>query len=131
MLRLGLGATGHVRQEYAHRLSYETFCGPIPDGLLVRHLCNQRLCVNPCHLATGTYRDNAHDSIRSGTWAWGERQSTALLTDAQALAVLTDSRTTSTVAKELGVPYRTIWRIRARETYPHLHTASKKVEHDD
>src|SRR6188472_1096483 len=38
------------RCTFAHRLSYETHVGPIPDGLDIDHLCGVRLCVNPDHL---------------------------------------------------------------------------------
>ena len=34
----------------AHRVSYELFKGPIPDGLTIDHLCSLRCCVNPDHL---------------------------------------------------------------------------------
>jgi hypothetical protein len=36
--------------ESAHRASYLTFVGPIPDGTLVRQSCGNRLCINPEHL---------------------------------------------------------------------------------
>lgn len=38
------------RMRLAHRVSYETFVGPIPDGLELDHLCRTPKCINPAHL---------------------------------------------------------------------------------
>jgi hypothetical protein len=43
---------------YVHRLAYEVFVGPIPDGLQIDHLCRQRACCNPDHLEAVTCRVN-------------------------------------------------------------------------
>jgi hypothetical protein len=54
----------------ACRTAYEMFIGPIPRGLLVRHTCDNTICVNPSHLLTGTHVDNARDMVERGRAAW-------------------------------------------------------------
>jgi hypothetical protein len=49
----------------AHRVSHELYKGAIPEGLIVRHRCNNRKCVNPDHLEVGTQKDNVDDMFRT------------------------------------------------------------------
>ena len=57
--RGGYGAvTVHGSPWRAHRLSYELLVGPIPDGMVLDHLCNVTRCVNPEHLEPVTSHEN-------------------------------------------------------------------------
>lgn len=42
----------------AHRVTWESEHGPIPEGLQIDHLCRVRCCVNPRHLEPVTNREN-------------------------------------------------------------------------
>lgn len=46
------------RAMYVHRVFYELFVGPIPDGYEVDHLCRVTTCVNPDHLEAVTGAEN-------------------------------------------------------------------------
>lgn len=46
------------RPRGVHRLAYEAWVGPIPDGLEVDHLCRVRDCINPAHLEAVTHLEN-------------------------------------------------------------------------
>jgi hypothetical protein len=37
----------HGKPRHAHRVAYELFVGPIPDGLVIDHLCVNARCVSP------------------------------------------------------------------------------------
>lgn len=45
----------HVR---AHRFSWETLVGLIPEGMQIDHQCRKRDCVNPSHLRLATNKQN-------------------------------------------------------------------------
>ncbi len=84
----GYGVIYHVdgKTRTAHRVSWELHLGPIPDGLLVCHHCDNPPCVRPDHLFLGTEKDNSQDAVSKGrkgapVLARGERHWNAKLTD--------------------------------------------------
>jgi len=56
----------------AHRYAYECLRGPIPDGLVVDHLCKTRCCVNPDHMELVT----AVENTKRGRSGWNMRAKT-------------------------------------------------------
>lgn len=60
----GYGVVRFKRKNYyAHRVMYEMFVGPIPDGMELDHLCRNRACVRPDHLEPVTTRENQRRGI--------------------------------------------------------------------
>lgn len=65
-------ATGQ-RHTRAHRWIFEQIHGPVPDGMVIMHVCDHPWCVNPNHLRLGTPLDNNDDKVAKGRHArlWG------------------------------------------------------------
>lgn len=60
-LWMGYGRTSvKHRTRKAHRVAYEIWKGPIPEGMTIDHLCRVTHCVNPDHLEAVTLAENIH-----------------------------------------------------------------------
>ena len=46
------------KRPLAHRFTYEALVGPIPEGMVLDHLCRNRACVNPSHLEPVSMQEN-------------------------------------------------------------------------
>jgi len=57
------GRQGQVK--YCHRIIWEAYHGPIPNGLLIRHICHNPACCKLEHLCIGNYTDNMRDMVQA------------------------------------------------------------------
>ncbi|MGN6200489.1 HNH endonuclease [Humibacter sp.] len=81
-LKLNRDGYGHGRFAgkgmSAYRASYLSFVGPVPRGLHLDHLCNNRACVNPAHLDPVTRVVNSKRAVErdrlNGTGHWAQRE---------------------------------------------------------
>jgi hypothetical protein len=68
---VGVGTTQKLM---SHRVAYEHFHGPIPDGYEVDHLCGVRNCIRPDHIEAVTHAENIHRAVER---LWRDRTTCA------------------------------------------------------
>ena len=119
-ISLGHPSTPGAKRWRAHRFSWELHFGPIPDGLVVCHRCDNPLCVNPHHLFLGTQAENVHDSSRKGRKnAWGLQKLNAddvRVIRQQAARGLPQKA----IARAFGIARNTVSGIVRRKSWAHL-----------
>jgi hypothetical protein len=104
----------------AHRLAWEIMNGPIPEGAMIIHACDNPPCCNPAHLRCGTALDNALDREARGHGfkALGTKNGKGKLTDEQVAAIRVDARRGATIAREYGVSQALVSMIRKGDRRP-------------
>lgn len=121
----GYGCTTHNGgKDRAHRAQWERKnARNVPDGMVVRHTCDNPSCVNPDHLVIGSQAENIADQAKHGRKAMGERKGGAKLTDAIVLEArrrVSSGETVQSIAKEFGVHPGTMSQACRRDTWRHL-----------
>lgn len=111
---------------YANRFSWELHNGPIPEGKLVCHECDNPPCCNPIHLWVGTYKENADDRDRKGRQIpfRGEQHGGHRLTEDD-VRLLRSMYESGIRGKELDSAFSIAqgygWRIAMRKMWKHVH----------
>lgn len=114
------------RQQYSHRVSYQLFVGPIPDGVDILHHCDNPACVKPSHLFEGTDIENVRDMIVKGRdrfnfrvnppfgnkSAAGKPAWNRILNEKTALAIRQSGGTQAEIAAKYGVSRSHVSNIR-------------------
>ena len=119
------------RMVLAHRIAYEIHVGPIPEGSVVRHTCDNPPCVRPSHLVAGTVADNNRDRDERGRAAAlkGSANGSSKLTEnaIQELRRLRASGLSQRQAgQRLGVTQSTVSLIERGKTWTHTNEGANE-----
>lgn len=105
----------------AHRAIFLLMGKTIPKGMVVMHLCDNKICVNPKHLKIGTSSDNNRDTVlkgrRNNKAPQGENHVRAKLSMAQVKQIRKDDRTCRFLGRLYEVNHKTIWNIKNNKSW--------------
>ncbi len=104
-----------------HRFVYEQKYGKIPKGKVVRHKCDNSLCINPEHLELGTRADNVQDRIIRNRSAIGEKHGRSKLTEQEVEEIFLNNKLSYTkLAERYNISRIQIYKIKNRITWKHI-----------
>lgn len=115
--------TDSRRRIFAHRFVHELYHGPIPEGMLVCHHCDNPGCVNPDHLWLGSDQENTADRHRKGRTVTGEKHTQAKVSEADVLLIRAKARTGrsyASLAREFSLSLQQVSRIVRRVNWKYL-----------
>jgi hypothetical protein len=113
--------TGEWVTGQAHRIAYQLYVGPIPEGMDVLHSCDNPNCVWPSHLHLGTKSDNLQEAYDRGLkTAVGEANGQAKLTEQDVVNIRASDHSHSILAEQYGVRPNTISRVRSGKRWSHV-----------
>ncbi len=126
--RLGYGRRPGARgvTKLMHRVAWEEANGPIPKGMHVLHMCDNRKCYEVSHLWLGTHADNMADMARKGRVGSrkGEAHHAATITEevAREIKWLLSGRefTARTIASAFGVSKDVVKNLQNGKTWRHV-----------
>jgi hypothetical protein len=112
------------RRVLAHRHAYFLTYGPFAEPV-IRHRCDNPLCVNPMHLVSGGASDNARDAFARGLrkrfdGRQGTQHPMAILTEDDIPKIRADHRPHAAIAADYGVTKSAIALIRQGKTWRHV-----------
>ncbi len=128
----------------SHRLAYHIGIGPIPEGKLVCHTCDNQKCCRPDHLFAGTTVDNSKDMLSKGRGnkASGPRHGSHIkperfdnpgprLTRKQILSIVADAKlntlTNAEIARKYEVGKTTVLNILSGKTWSNITKIQNRI----
>lgn len=94
----------------AHRTAWAVVHGPIPEGMVIMHLCDRPPCVNVDHLRCGTQTENIRDAAAKGRLRPGKNK--RKLTRALAAEIRASHESGAACARRLGIHESTVSKVR-------------------
>lgn len=112
-----------ARPARAARAMLALIYGPLPPGMVVRHKCDNRVCVNPDHLTVGSQADNIADKVARDRQARGTGNAAAKLTEPDVRDIRARhaaGASAKALAREYGVNPRAITFVVRGTTWRHV-----------
>lgn len=107
------------------RIMYKKYKGRIPEGMVIRHTCDNPACINPAHLIKGTQSDNMRDKKERGRSTRGEKSERTELTDKQVLEIFKNpDKPIKYYMKKYNTTYTAIVKILDGTNWKHLQPKS-------
>lgn len=91
-----------------------------PKGILIRHRCDNRNCMNPYHLHLGTAKDNARDTMCRSRNGRGANTDTKLETVIAIQQLLTTDLTMKEIAYQLGVSEYVVHGVKYKRAWQYV-----------
>lgn len=133
------------RMQYVHRIAAEKAFGPIPDGMVVAHKCDNPACHNPDHLFVCTQKENLADMKAKGRSAKGDKHRSkthpelvlkgslvggSKLSESDVLMIRSEYKkcgpgkrqptSLTAIAEKYGIAFQTVSKIVNRKTWSHV-----------
>jgi hypothetical protein len=119
--------TGHVqlrrdgKVQWLHRYVYEQEFGEIPEGMVVRHKCDNPSCMNIDHLELGTHVDNVNDRVKRRRSATGTSNGRSKLTEEQARFIKHDNEySNAELSRMFNINAKVIYEIKRNLKWKHV-----------
>lgn len=110
----------------ASRVSWQIAHGEIPEGMVVCHICDNKLCVRPSHLFLGTQADNINDMKQKGRMAYGDKLPHTKLSDKEVSLIRSLDLPAKVIAKTFNISPGYVYELR------HKHKRKKlKAENNE
>lgn len=105
-----------------YRHIYEECFETIPEGIIVRHRCDNGSCINPEHLELGTQKQNLSDMVERNRSRKGVKHHNFKLTETEVESIILNKEklTIDQLSEKYGVSKRQVFRIRSGERWSHV-----------
>ena len=110
----------HKKVELAHRYSYELNVGPIPEGKLICHHCDNPICTRSDHLFLGTYKDNKDDCVN-------KQRHKKKLSIKIVQSIMIDNRSHAEIAKEYNITKSAVSSIKTGRSWKYAERRKNSI----
>lgn len=115
----------NIRRNGKNQTISRTMFKDIPEGMVVRHKCDNPRCINIKHLELGTMKQNTQDCIARGRFKFppvnfGTKLKHAKLNDDIVVYMRNSGKTCYQLAKEFNIDPTTAYDAIKRKTWKHV-----------